>query len=95
LLRAVDGDIGGEHKQLQPGDTVRVPCGTAYRLRVSTGTLAGFVAVRATPYLEERLALRSANRRPLAKASASRSVIALAIRRRDGKSPHRPNLLRG
>ena len=54
-LGAVDGEVGGERKQLKPGDIVEVPRGTAYRLRVRAGVPARFVAVRATLWLEERL----------------------------------------
>jgi quercetin dioxygenase-like cupin family protein len=56
----VDAEVGGERKQLKAGDIAEVPRGTAYRLRVSSGTPARFVAVRAMPYLEEQLAAASA-----------------------------------
>ncbi len=52
----IDGEVGGERKHLSAGDIIEVPRGAAYRLRVKKGTPARFVAVRATPYLEERLA---------------------------------------
>ena len=56
----VDAEVGGERKQLKAGDIAEVPRGTAYRLRVSSGAAARFVAVRAMPYLEEQLAATSA-----------------------------------
>jgi quercetin dioxygenase-like cupin family protein len=52
----VDAEVGGERKQLKPGDIAEVPRATAYRLRVHEGQPARFVAVRATRWLEERLA---------------------------------------
>jgi len=51
----VDGEVGGEKKQLGPGDIVQIPRGMAYRLSVAGGVPARFVAVRATAYLERRL----------------------------------------
>jgi quercetin dioxygenase-like cupin family protein len=56
----VDAEVGGERKQLKAGDIAEIPRGAAYRLRVSSGAAARFVAVRAMPYLEEQLAAASA-----------------------------------
>jgi quercetin dioxygenase-like cupin family protein len=56
----VDAEVGGERKQLKAGDIAEIPRGAAYRLRVSSGAAARFVAVRAMPYLEEQLAGASA-----------------------------------
>ncbi len=53
---AVDAEVGGERRQLKPGDIAEVPRGVAYRLHVHEGQPARFVAVRATPWLEARLA---------------------------------------
>ncbi len=52
----VDAEVNGERKQLKPGDIAEVPRGAAYRLHVRDGQPARFAAVRATPWLEERLA---------------------------------------
>jgi mannose-6-phosphate isomerase-like protein (cupin superfamily) len=52
---AVEGEVGGERKQLTPGDIVQIPRGSAYRLRVRDGAPARFVAVKATSYLESQL----------------------------------------
>jgi len=51
----VDAEVAGKKKQLKAGDIAEVPRGTPYRLRVSDGASARFAAVRATPWLEERL----------------------------------------
>jgi quercetin dioxygenase-like cupin family protein len=52
----LDGEVAGERKHLTAGDIVEVPRGAAYRLTVKNGKPARFVAVRATKWLEERLA---------------------------------------
>ncbi len=51
----VESEIGGERKQLGAGDIAEVPRGASYRLSVRNGRPARFVAVKATPYLEEKL----------------------------------------
>ncbi len=55
----VDAEVGGERKQLKAGDIAEVPRGSAFRMHVSSGKPARFVAVRATPWLEARLAADS------------------------------------
>lgn len=52
----VDAEVGGEKKQLKTGDIAEVPRGTSYRLRVHDGQSARFVVLRATRWLEEKLA---------------------------------------
>ncbi len=52
----LEGEVNGERKSLGAGDIMEVPRGAAYRLKVKRGRPARFVAVRATKWLEERLA---------------------------------------
>lgn len=52
----LDGEVAGESKHLSAGDIMQVPRGAAYRLTVKDGAPVRFVAVRATKWLEDRLA---------------------------------------
>ncbi|HZD89268.1 MAG TPA: cupin domain-containing protein [Pseudolabrys sp.] len=53
---ALEAEVAGERKVLTAGDIAEVPRGAAYRLRVTGGAPARFVAVRATRWLEDKLA---------------------------------------